>query len=54
MVTRYHQVISGQLFAHHHTDSIKLFKSDLADQPVSLALLVPGVRNLIIMSNTQH
>ena len=33
--------ISAQLFAHHHTDSIKIFHSD--NEPVSMALLVPGV-----------
>ena len=43
VVAQYHGVISGQLFAHHHTDSVKLFTSQTSHLPVSLALLVPGV-----------
>jgi len=31
------------LFAHHHTDSVKIFLSKAYSDPVSMAFLVPGV-----------
>ncbi|XP_063585679.1 acid sphingomyelinase-like phosphodiesterase 3b isoform X2 [Penaeus indicus] len=44
MVQKHANVIQAQFFAHHHTDSFRLF-FDAADaaRPVSYMLLVPGV-----------
>ena len=40
----YKPPISAQLFAHHHTDSVKMFYSDeFFGRPISAAFLVPGV-----------
>jgi len=43
IVEDYQHVIGGQLFAHHHTDSVKIFLSNVNSDPVSMAFLVPGV-----------
>jgi len=43
LVEKYSLAISGQLFAHHHTDSFKVFLSSGGEEPVSWALLAPGV-----------
>jgi len=43
LVEKYSQAIAGQLFAHHHTDSFKVFLSSAGNEPISWALLAPGV-----------
>jgi len=43
LVEKYSLAIEGQLFAHHHTDSFKVFLSSDGQEPVSWALLAPGV-----------
>ncbi|XP_006164657.2 acid sphingomyelinase-like phosphodiesterase 3b [Tupaia chinensis] len=42
LVRKHHQVIAGQFFGHHHTDSFRLFY-DQAGAPISAMFLTPGV-----------
>ncbi|KAK2490388.1 hypothetical protein MC885_011020 [Smutsia gigantea] len=42
VVRRHHQVIAGQFFGHHHTDSFRMFYDD-AGAPISVMFLTPGV-----------
>ncbi|XP_076068763.1 acid sphingomyelinase-like phosphodiesterase 3b [Oratosquilla oratoria] len=42
LVANHADVITGQFFAHHHTDAFKVFYND-ARKPVGFQLLVPGV-----------
>ncbi|XP_042544657.1 acid sphingomyelinase-like phosphodiesterase 3b [Dipodomys spectabilis] len=42
LVRRFHRVIAGQFFGHHHTDSFRMFYDD-AGAPVSVMFLTPGV-----------
>jgi len=43
IIETFSETVSGQLFAHHHTDSFKAFMSSDSDAPISWALLAPGV-----------
>ncbi|EPY89180.1 acid sphingomyelinase-like phosphodiesterase 3b precursor [Camelus ferus] len=42
VVRKHHQVIAGQFFGHHHTDSFRMFYND-AGAPISVMFLTPGV-----------
>uniref|UniRef100_A0A8C6W9N1 Acid sphingomyelinase-like phosphodiesterase n=1 Tax=Nannospalax galili TaxID=1026970 RepID=A0A8C6W9N1_NANGA len=42
VVQKHHQVIAGQFFGHHHTDSFRMFY-DNAGVPISVMFLTPGV-----------
>lgn len=42
LVRKYHHVIAGQFFGHHHTDSFRMFYDD-AGTPISVMFLAPGV-----------
>ncbi|XP_057556926.1 acid sphingomyelinase-like phosphodiesterase 3b isoform X1 [Hippopotamus amphibius kiboko] len=42
VVRKHHQVIAGQFFGHHHTDSFRMFYDD-AGAPISVMFLTPGV-----------
>ncbi|KAL1777081.1 acid sphingomyelinase-like phosphodiesterase 3b [Sigmodon hispidus] len=42
VVQKHHQVIAGQFFGHHHTDSFRMFYDD-AGAPISVMFLTPGV-----------
>ena len=50
IVEDYQHVIGGQLFAHHHTDSVKIFLSNVNSDPVAMAFLVPGLLTLFVAS----
>ncbi|XP_004741629.2 acid sphingomyelinase-like phosphodiesterase 3b [Mustela putorius furo] len=42
VIRKHHQVIAGQFFGHHHTDSFRMFYDDAGD-PISVLFLTPGV-----------
>ncbi|NWV33201.1 ASM3B phosphodiesterase, partial [Grantiella picta] len=42
IVQKHHRVIAAQFFGHHHTDSFRMFYSDIGT-PISVMFLAPGV-----------
>ncbi|KAM3933426.1 acid sphingomyelinase-like phosphodiesterase 3b [Leptodactylus fuscus] len=42
IIQKYHKVIQGQFFGHHHTDSFRMFYSSSGD-PIGSMFIAPGV-----------
>ncbi|XP_072465645.1 acid sphingomyelinase-like phosphodiesterase 3b isoform X2 [Notamacropus eugenii] len=42
IIRKHHDVIAGQFFGHHHTDSFRMFYDHTGD-PISVMFLAPGV-----------
>ena len=54
IIEEFSSAIAGQLFAHHHTDSVKIFLNSTG-HPVSQAFLVPGrAQSVLSKSKLYH
>ncbi|XP_007892997.2 acid sphingomyelinase-like phosphodiesterase 3b isoform X1 [Callorhinchus milii] len=42
IIQKYHIVIAGQFFGHHHTDSFRMFYND-SGSPIGVMFLAPGI-----------
>ncbi|XP_062890929.1 acid sphingomyelinase-like phosphodiesterase 3b [Mobula hypostoma] len=42
IIQKYHSVIAGQFFGHHHTDSFRMFYSD-SGSPIGVMFIAPGI-----------
>ncbi|XP_067867711.1 acid sphingomyelinase-like phosphodiesterase 3b isoform X2 [Heterodontus francisci] len=42
IIQKYHSVIAGQFFGHHHTDSFRMFYGD-SGSPIGVMFIAPGI-----------